>query len=107
MSSDRYNVEYPHSYIRNVITDELEAFPGVTKTMLNLRLKIRLRQSNTKVIDQMIEDGEIVVTLKNVHNLKHAVRVLYLANKQPKFDSSMVNSSIEQILESNPYDTRY
>ena len=106
-----FEPDYTNDYVRAVITSELGAFPGVTTTMLNLRLKIRLLQSNTKVIKQMIEDGEIVVRYKEVHNVAKPVRVLYLAGHDPRVDDSMINSADEQKFDGNiigtELDTRY
>jgi hypothetical protein len=89
-----FDIEYSNVYIRSVIADELRAFPGVTKTMLNVRLKLSLRQSLTKIIDQMIEDEDIVVRYKTIKDVRSPVRVIYLAGTEPGADELRMDSNV-------------
>ena len=75
--------------IDNAIFAELRAFPGITKTMLNSRLRSRFAEYHTYRgrVNELIEDGHITIRWKHVEGVKRPALVLFLAN-----DDSIVSA---------------
>lgn len=73
--------------------DELSVFPGVTRGMLNVRLRTRYDAAELKnKVTNLIKDGEIVVRYKKVPGRKQLVEVIFI-----KDDESMISAPGMQV----------
>lgn len=70
-----------HEALKNLILQELKAFEGVTRSMI----QARINQSIVVALDELIEDGLVVHGTKNVEGREAPVRVLYSRNR--RFDA--------------------